>query len=259
MRNVYLLFLSCLVMTSIIAQNETTSSAIIGSCIIPDSNLVMLYIDYTKNCPEADPGGLLAGAKELGFHSGINDWEVIVRFDSEDALTVKNLGNDVFMLKLNTDDYYGVPISSISRIDFMLPNLHLEDPWANSCKDDRDDGGVGGPISCSNFAFIIETAPYCSEQLQQSSHSLFGPTTSANTCLDTTTNELNIAFDLSLNCPKADPLGVLASVPALGFQSGPNRFSSTVHWDDIKAKTAINNGSDVFTLTINPETYYGCQ
>ena len=250
--------LSCLLISiSAMAQNETTSVAIVGSCIEPDSNLVTLFFDYSKNCPEADPNGDLAGTERLGFHSGINNWATIVRFDDEGAMAMENLGNDIYMVKVNTMDYYGAPLSDITQIDFVLPNLDFDDPWAISCRDERDGGGFGGTDPCSNFIFLIDSAPICSELAQESSTSLFGATTSASSCVDTTNGTVTLEFDLSLNCPEADPNNLLAGAAELGFHSGANNYEVQVNWDDANALTAVNDSNDIFSLTLNVSDYYG--
>ncbi len=258
MKKYYLLFLFSLLLTFTYAQEEELiPGALIGTCLEPDSNLVTIVFDYSKNCPEADPQMALAGAEELGFHSGINDWSTIVAFDAAEATTVQHLGNGIYSLTLNTLDYYGSALADIDNINFILRSANSNDPWDAACRDDKGGGGFGGDEPCNDFQLVIANMLSCSELEQESSASLLGATTAANSCVDTINGTVTIDFDQSLNCPEADTANVLAGVSALGFQSGANDWAQVVAWDDEGAMNATNNGNNIFSVTVNVQEYYG--
>jgi hypothetical protein len=258
MKKYYLLFLFSLLLTYTYAQEEELiPGALIGTCLEPDSNLVTIVFDYSKNCPEADPQMALAGAEELGFHSGINDWSTIVAFDAAEATTIQHLGNGIYSLTLNTLDYYGSALADIDNINFILRSANSNDPWEAACRDDKGGGGFGGDEPCNDFQLVIDNMLSCSELEQESSASLLGATTAANSCVDTINGTVTIDFDQSLNCPEADTANVLAGVSALGFQSGANDWAQVVAWDDEGAINAMNNGNNIFSVTVNVQEYYG--
>ena len=68
-------------------------------------------------------------------------------------------------------------------------------------------------------------------------------------------SEVIISFDNALNCAAAP--GSLSGMAAIGFHSGADSWSTIVAWDDVTALQAANDGSDVYTVTIDPATYYG--
>lgn len=258
MKNFYLLMFLTMLATPLLSQEEELiPGAVVGSCVEPDSNLITIYFDYSKNCPQADPSGALAGAEVLGFHSGINNWSTIIAFDAETASTMTNIGNGIYMLKLNTMDYYGSSLADIEDVHFLMRSHDPSDSWDATCTDDKGGGGFGGDEPCNNFVLTIVNLPICSEVEAETSVSLFGPTTAANSCIDTTNNTIQVDFDLSLNCPEADPNNLLAGATELGFHSGANDWESQVDWDDDGALRAVNNGNDIFSLTVDPEAYYG--
>ncbi len=258
MKNFYLLFLFSLLVTYSHAQEEELiPGALVGSCLEPDSNLVSIFFDYNKNCPQADPSGLLDKKDVLGFHSGINNWSTIVEFSAEGAATFKHLGNNIYALSINTVDYYGKALADIEDIKFVIRSANPNDPWDASARDDKGGGGFGGNEPCNDFELAIANMLSCAELAQESSSSLLGTTTAANSCVDVEKGTVTIEFDQGLNCKEADPEGILAGAAALGFQSGANDWSSVIAWDDEKAVRATNNGNNIFSLTINVEAYYG--
>ena len=258
MKNLYLTFLLIFCTAMLWGQEEELiPGAVVGSCVEPDSNLITIFFDYSKNCPESDPGGILADAEILGFHSGINNWATIVAFDSEGHMPMENIGNGIFMIKINTMDYYGSSMADIEEVNFLMRSAVISDPWDYSCRDDQGGGGFGMDEPCNDFKLTIVNLPICSEVEAVSSASILGPTTAANSCIDTTNNTVRIDFDLGLNCPEADPGNLLVGATALGFHSGANDWESTVNWDDEGAMTATNNGNDIFSVTVDPMAYYG--
>jgi len=252
-----LFFFSLLLTFTYGQEEELIPGALVGSCLVPDSNLVTIFFDYGKNCPEADPEGVLAGVDELGFHSGINDWATIIAFDDEGALTMQHLGNGIYTIKINTVEYYGAALADIDNINFVLRSANPNDPWGPSCRDDQGGGGFGGEDPCNDFVLVVANMLSCAELAQESSSSLLGATTAANSCVDTVDGTVTIEFDQGLNCPEADPDGVLAGTSALGFHSGANAWAQTVAWDDEGAMTATNNGNDIFSVTVDVQDYYG--
>lgn len=66
---------------------------------------------------------------------------------------------------------------------------------------------------------------------------------------------ITITFDEMENCEGAS--GELAGMSAIGFHSGANEWATIIDWDAAGAQNAINDGNDVFSVTIDPATYYG--
>lgn len=253
-----MLFLFSLFLSHSYAQEEELiPGALIGSCLEPDANLVNIYFDYSKNCPEADPEGLLADKDELGFHSGINNWATIVEFSAEGASTFTHLGNGIYSLSINTLDYYGAALTDIENINFVIRSANPNDSWDAAARDDKGGGGFGGEDPCNDFVLSIANMLSCAELSQESSASLLGAKTAANSCVNVEKGTVTIEFDQSLNCQEADPEGVLSGATALGFHSGANDWASTIAWDNEKAVQATNNGNNIFTLTIDVQDYYG--
>ena len=205
-----------------------------------------------------DPAGVLAGMEDLGFHSGANEgWAVTVEFNAPEAITLKHLGNGIYTVTINTLAYYGLAMNDIDVINFVLRSSNPADSWDEACRDDVGGGGFGGDEPCNDFVLTIVNLPVCSEVSAETSVSLAGPTTAANSCVNSEAGTVTIQFDNSLNCPEADTAGVLAGASALGFQSGANGWESTVEWDAEGAAQAVNNGNDIFSVTIDPMEYYG--
>ena len=68
-------------------------------------------------------------------------------------------------------------------------------------------------------------------------------------------SDVSISFDNSLNCAAAP--GSLSGMATIGFHSGADSWSTIIDWDAATALQATNDGADVFTLTMDPATYYG--
>ena len=261
MKNVYLTFLTLLLAFGAFGQDEeyVLPNLLEGSCTNPDSNQVIVYIDYNKNCPDSDPTGILAGQEQLVVHSGVNDWATIVQFDSENPLIAENIGNNIFRIVINTVETYGMELADIVNIS-LIPNNGLANPsdaWEASIREDKESEGGFGASPCTDMQILLSAIPSCAELAKESSVSLFGATTAASSCVDTVNGNITLEFDNSLNCPEADTAGVLAGAEALGFHSGANSWSVQVDWDEEGAMQAVNNGSDIFTVTINTMAYYG--
>ena len=259
MKNLYLTLFLALFATCLFAQDEVEliPGAAIGSCTEPDSNLIVIYLDYNKNCSEADPNGLLAGAAEIGFHSGINEWSTIVEFDKPEALRFQSIGNGIYFLRINTMDYYGTSVNDIETLHFVARSADPNDGWDAGLRDDAGGGGFGMDEPCNDFVLTLANLPVCSEVEAESSASLLGPTTAANSCINLEDGTVTIQFDNSFNCPEADPDGQIAGAASLGFHSGANDWESIVEWDAEGAARAVNDGNDIFSVTVNVQEYYG--
>ena len=231
--------------------------ALVGSCIEPDSNLVILFFDYSKNCSEADPTGHLAGQAELGFHSGAGDWEIQVEFNDANAARFVNLGNDVYTLKLNTLEYYGVALADMEKFKFVIRDADPAVGWEFAGRDETGMGGFGGTDLCGDFEVFIDSLPTCAELAKESSVALFGATTAASSCVNKEAGTITLEWDQSLNCPEADPESKLGSAMTIGFHSGANDWAQQVDWDDPNALQMQNNGSGIFSVTLNAMDYYG--
>jgi len=161
MKKIYLL--SAFILVAFFAQTQTTTNsvALAGSCLNPDEGTIQFVIDLTKNCPEADPNGELAGTAELGFHTGINGWSSGVDWDDPNAVTAVNDGNDIFTVSINVLDYYGIELSELEDIQIVLNNgiANPSDAWALMVKDSTDDVEWNNP--CSNLMLFIDQTPNC--------------------------------------------------------------------------------------------------
>ena len=74
-----------------------------------------------------------------------------------------------------------------------------------------------------------------------------------NSCMNDD-GTITIRFDLQFNCDIAP--GDLSGMSEIGFHSGANGWQHVVAWDAEGAVTAVNNGNDVFEVTIDPVAYY---
>ena len=68
-------------------------------------------------------------------------------------------------------------------------------------------------------------------------------------------SDISISFDNAFNCAAAP--GSLSGMAAIGFHSGADSWSTIIDWDAATALQATNDGADVYTLTMDPATYYG--
>ena len=68
-------------------------------------------------------------------------------------------------------------------------------------------------------------------------------------------SDVSISFDNALNCAAAP--GSLSGMATIGFHSGADSWSTIIDWDAATALQATNDGSDVYTITMDPATYYG--
>ncbi len=134
-----------------------------GSCVDMADGLVRIDMDYTLACPEADSDSLLPVTTALGFHSGANDWSIIVNWDDANAVQLVNDGADNFSAIIDVQAYYGIPIGNLENI-MMLGNNGVANagaPWDNTLKDPTDGGSFGNPDPCSDLRMVIAEAPAC--------------------------------------------------------------------------------------------------
>lgn len=259
MKNFYFSLLICFFSVTLFAQNPNNSHAILGSCLNPDEGTVKILIDGNENCPEADPNGVIVGAAELGFHSGVNDWAVIKGWDDPDAVTLMNNGSDTFELTLNTMDYWGVAFGDIMNLR-LLANNGIADPdnaWDVFIKDSLDAELFGNLEDCSDLMLHFAQTPTCSDLNQASSLVLFSDAGDSQTCVDHEKGLIRIDMDYGLSCPEADSTNALAGAPTIGFHSGANDWAEQVAWDAPNAVQLVNDGNDNFSAIIDAEEYYG--
>lgn len=74
-------------------------------------------------------------------------------------------------------------------------------------------------------------------------------------CVNQEAGTVTIEFDYSLNCTSAP--GSLVGKEQIGFHSGGNMWANVVAFDDVGAEPATNDGNELFSVTVAPETYYG--
>lgn len=222
----------------------------VTACIEGDS-VVNVTMDYNKNCPEADGFGALTGLAEVALHSGANGWASVLAWNDEGALTGTNDDFDVFSVRINPSVAYGVEMADLVNIN-VIPNQGLQfpdDAWAASMRDSTDSDGAFGASPCSDMIITIADIGYCEGSGP--------PGDPVITACETDSGTVQIVFDYSLNCPEATAMGSLAGMSEIGFHSGINGWNTVVQWNDDGAKTAANDGNDVFSVEFDPSTYYG--
>lgn len=238
-------------------SDKLSSAAILAnSCADPASGKIKVAFDNSLNCPEADSSGVIAGAAGLGFHSGANDWATAIAWDAEGAMQAVNNGSDVFEVTLDVMEYYGMPFDSLRNIKFVMNNgvVNPADPWSVAGRDSRN-GGFGGDEPCSDLVFTMSEVATCDLSDRVSSSALTRGL--ANSCVDPNNGRIRIEFDMSLNCSEADPGNLLVDLAQIGFHSGINGWAVQTPWDDEKAIPAVNVGDNLFSVVIDPMTYYG--
>ncbi|MEO1261188.1 MAG: T9SS type A sorting domain-containing protein [Bacteroidota bacterium] len=173
------------------------------SCVDEADGLVFIEVDYALNCLEADANMDMAGAAELGFHSGINNWAASVEWDNPNAMKLVNDGNDNFSVLIDVAEYYGVPFGDVTNIQFK-GNLGpgAGDPWAASLADPRGGGPFGD--QCSDIIMVLAEAPVCDLETstidKQLQHSFkLSPNPFHNRTFLEFDNPNNAVFDLEIS------------------------------------------------------------
>ncbi|MEO1259324.1 MAG: T9SS type A sorting domain-containing protein [Bacteroidota bacterium] len=227
---------------------SVSTAALSQSCMNANGTVTIVF-DESQNCDSA-PGDL-AGLAEIGFHSSGNMWDDVIDWDAATAATATNDGNDVFSVTIDPADYYGINIDDIERIMMVFNQgpavADPDDAWDSEGKDqDLDEDG-----SCDDMRLFLADLPMCS----------FDPTTTtspalktAGSCYDPMNELVKIRFDDAQNCANAP--GELAGMTEVGFHSGADSFMDGVDWNAPGAQTAVNDGTDVFEVTIDPVSYY---
>lgn len=224
-----------------------TTQSIANSCMNANGTITIIF-DESQNCTSV--AGDLAGMSAIGFHSSADMWANVIDWDAATAVNLTNDGNDVFSATIDPAAYYGVDIADIERI-MMVFNQGAEfpaDPWSSEGKDqDLDENG-----SCDDIRLFIDQLPSCSfDPATTSSPAL----KSAGSCKDPNTGMVKVSFDEGQNCPNAG--GDLANMTEIGFHSGANSWTNVVAWDDAGALNAVNDGSNIFEVILDPVAYYG--
>ncbi len=230
---------------------ETTLN-IENSCWNDDGTLTIRF-DLQFNCDNAV--GSLVGMSEIGFHSGANSWSSVVEWDAEGAATAVNNGEDVFEVTIDPVAYYG--LGSIDELDnimlvFNQGPLFPDDPWSSEGK---TDGAGSLDANCADIMILASELRNCSEIGGGGSETATSSVLLAAGSCVTEDGNVNITFDLADNCTEA--VGSLVGLSEVGFHSGANDWSSVVDWDAEGAVTATNDGNDVFSVSIDPASYYG--
>lgn len=134
-----------------------TSLSVLG-CKDTTNGLVQVSFDYGQNCPEA--GKALSLEDQLGFHSGANDWSVIVAWDSASAVPLTNNGLDTFSVIIRPEAYYGIALDSLENIVFVANNgiNSPSAPWDNAGRGDA----VNPAEDCADLVLFIDELPGCS-------------------------------------------------------------------------------------------------
>ena len=100
-------------------------------------------------------------------------------------------------------------------------------------------------------ALLCTLVLFAQEYNPNNTHSL------SKSCINPGEGTITIALDLSQNCPEADPNGVLPGTSEFGFHSGLNHWAVIQAWDDPNSVTLMNDGNDMFEVTLNTMDYWG--
>ncbi len=227
-----------------------TTLNIENSCLNDDGTITIRF-DLQFNCDIA-PGDL-SGMPEIGFHSGANNWSSVVEWDAEGAATAVNNGNDVFEVTIDPVAYYG--LGSIDELDNIMMVFNQgatvpDEPWASEGKTN----GEGGLGACADIMLVASELRNCSDIGGGSETASSAALLAAGSCVSEA-GMVNIVFDLADNCMESP--GSLAGLSEVGFHSGANDWSSVVEWNADGATTGVNDGNDVFTVSLDPAAYYG--
>jgi hypothetical protein len=257
MKKLYFFLTAFLFAFNMQAQDVNTYS-LEGTCLNPDDGTIDIVIDMNKNCPEADPNGVLPGTMEMGLHAGANVWASVVAWDDANAIIPMNNGNDSFLLTINTMDYWGVAFADMTDIQMVLNNGIADpaDPWTLAVRDTLN-GGFGGNEPCSDLKIFFDQTPTCQDLAQESSLALFSDAGDSESCVDADGGLVRIDLDYDQACPEGDSAMLLVGAAELGFHSGANDWASVVAWDDPGAVKLVNDGNDNFSAVIDVEAYYG--
>ena len=127
-------------------------------------------------------------------------------------------------------------------------------PWESEGKA-KDGAGTGGlDANCDDIILFASELRNCADVGGGGTGTVTSSVLlNAGSCVGDGT--VTIAFDLTDNC--AEAVGSLAGLTEIGFHSGANDWSSVVEWNGEGAITAVNDGSDRFSVTVDPESYYG--
>lgn len=151
MKKVYALVLALVTFTVGQAQ---ISPALGGSCTNGDGTIDIAY-DATLNCASES---LLTGNAAVGFHSGANNFGILVAWDDAGAVSLVNDGTDTFRATIDLAAYYGAPLATISNVQFVANQGATvpSDPWSVVGRDTTP-GGFG----CEDLLITIADLPTC--------------------------------------------------------------------------------------------------
>jgi hypothetical protein len=151
MKKVYALVLALVTFTVGQAQ---ISAALGGSCTNGDGTIDIAY-DATLNCASES---LLTGNAAAGFHSGANNFGILVAWDDAGAVSLVNDGTDTFRATIDLAAYYGAPLATISNVQFVANQGATvpSDPWSVVGRDTTP-GGFG----CEDLLITIADLPTC--------------------------------------------------------------------------------------------------
>ncbi len=198
------------------------------ACVILDSVNVTFRVDMTNETVVAE-GVLLAGT-----FNNFTDTAMVNMGDSIWALTLTLIPGDTieYKFKNGPDGWENISDTGCTTGGFSNNRLLVAPPF-------HDELDIVCFASCGPcFDPTAVTSPALAE----------------GSCINTD-GTITIVFDETQNCDIV--VGELGGMDEIGFHSGANQWASVVTWDDADAMTALNDGSDKFSVTIDPETYYG--
>ncbi len=197
-------------------------------CVILDSVNINFRVDMTNETVVAE-GVFLAGT-----FNNFTDTAMINLGDSIWALTLTLIPGDTieYKFKNGPDGWENISDTECTTGGFSNNRLLIVPP-------SHDDLDIVCFTSCGP----------CFDPVAVTSVSLV-----EGSCMNTD-GTIKIIFDETQNCEIA--VGELAGMDAIGFHSGANQWATVIDWDAAGGMSATNDGSDKFSVTIDPGAYYG--
>ena len=221
-----------------IASDIDTAAAIVcfnqcEECLILDTVEVTFRVDMTEQV--VDPAGVFLAGSFNGFSNspmmnmGDSIWALVVKLAPGDTATYK--------FKNGVDGWEA--IAGTECTDGTFGNNRLL---------------VAPPLHTVLDAVCFTKCSICFDPYAVNSANV------SSSCINND-GSVTIVFDEMMNCDVV--AGDLAGMSEIGFHSGVTLISTgdtwqnSVAWDDAATMNAVNDGNDVFSVTIDPATYYG--
>lgn len=137
---------------------QTTSQALGGSCKNSDEGTLTVKWNALLNCTlEGD----ISGISTFGFHSAAEDWGVFeVLYDDPSAVTAERNSGDTVEVTVNAFDYYGIAVTDMTVLKFVLNDVMGANPWAVAGRDTVQEDGIFG-LSCTDLFIDVTNLQEC--------------------------------------------------------------------------------------------------